>query len=480
MTSKRKAFCVDEKVRLIRAIEKGEKKSAVGRRLGLSASTVATIWKNKEKILQAELEGKCPKKLRKPKFEDLDQAMLTWFNNQRQNNEPISGPNIKAQAEKLAEQLGITDFKASEGWLGKFKHRHNISFSKINEEARDVDINVTKDWVNKVWPKLRDSYAPNDIFNANETGIFFNMAPDQTLKFKGEKCVGGKLFKERITVLVVANMSGTEKRKLMVIGKSNLQCFKNIKQLPVTYKANKSAWMTAQFFEEEVRKWDAELKGRKILLLVDNSPAHPLILNLRNIELALFPANTTSVLQPMDQSVISSLKGIYTWKLLMELIESDGKTSINMLQAMNFISEAWKETTAATIRDSFRQAGFCHNDTVETEQCDSEEIGTVSDWVKQFNIPHHFNEHLQKYKDIDQDLATTASLTDEDVLSLESESKEKQNEDEEDDPLDDSEPPPTIQKALDAVKLLEKLFLFNEDDFTTCLKYLRKYWQSKK
>lgn len=136
------------------------------------------------------------------------------------------------------------------------------------------------------------------------------MTPDKTLKFKGEKCVGGKLSKERITVLVAANMSGTEKRKLLVIGKSkNPRCFKNIKQLPVTYKANKSAWMTSQIFEEEVRKWDAELKSRKILLLVDNCPAHPIISNLRNIELAFFPANTTSILQPMDQSVIKSLKG---------------------------------------------------------------------------------------------------------------------------------------------------------------------------
>lgn len=66
--------------------------------------------------------------------------------------------------------------------------------------------------------------------------------------------------------------------------------------------------MTSQIFEEEVRKWEAELKSRKILLLVDNCPAHPIISYLRNIELAFFPANTTSILQPQNQSVIKSLK----------------------------------------------------------------------------------------------------------------------------------------------------------------------------
>ncbi|XP_018577123.1 tigger transposable element-derived protein 4-like [Anoplophora glabripennis] len=106
--------------------------SNVGRRLGLNPSTVATIWKNKEAILQAELQGVSTKKLRKPKFKDLDQAMLPRFNNQCQNNVPISGPIVKAKAEKFAEQLGIIDLKASEGWLGKFKHRHNITYGKMN------------------------------------------------------------------------------------------------------------------------------------------------------------------------------------------------------------------------------------------------------------------------------------------------------------------------------------------------------------
>ncbi|XP_066149867.1 uncharacterized protein [Euwallacea fornicatus] len=57
----------------------------------------------------------------------------------------------------------------------------------------------------------------NDIFNGDETGLFYKTTPNKTLKFKGEKCAGGKQSKERITVWVCANMTGTEKRLLMVI-----------------------------------------------------------------------------------------------------------------------------------------------------------------------------------------------------------------------------------------------------------------------
>ncbi|XP_059217599.1 uncharacterized protein LOC131994746 [Stomoxys calcitrans] len=43
-------------------------------------------------------------------------------------------------------------------------------------------------------------YDQNDIFNADEIGLFG--LPNKTLTFKNEKCYGGKRSKERITVLV--------------------------------------------------------------------------------------------------------------------------------------------------------------------------------------------------------------------------------------------------------------------------------------
>jgi hypothetical protein len=105
--------------------------------------------------------------------------------------------------------------------------------------------------------------------------IFFRLTPDKTLNFKGEKCVGSDLFKDCITVLLCANAGGTEKRKLLVIGKSkNPRCFKQAKSLPIRYSANKMAWMTSELFEAELRLWNWNViykKKRKILLLVDRS-----------------------------------------------------------------------------------------------------------------------------------------------------------------------------------------------------------------
>ena len=63
----------------------------------------------------------------------------------------------------------------------------------------------------------------------------------------GERCSVGKKSKERVTVLVGSNASGSQKIPLFMIGKSkNPRPFKNAK-LPFKYAANKRAWMTGKF-----------------------------------------------------------------------------------------------------------------------------------------------------------------------------------------------------------------------------------------
>lgn len=90
---------------------------------------------------------------------------------------------------------------------------------------------------------------------------FFKLTPDKTLSFKHEKGSGGKMSKERITVLVCGNMAGTEKKTFNMIGKPRRpRCFKNVKILPVNYQYSRKVLMTSEFFEDELRLWDKEQK----------------------------------------------------------------------------------------------------------------------------------------------------------------------------------------------------------------------------
>ena len=54
-------------------------------------------------------------------------------------------------------------------------------------------------------------YKAEDVFNADETSIYWRLLPDKTHAIAGKTCSGEKQSKERITVLVCANMTGSEK-----------------------------------------------------------------------------------------------------------------------------------------------------------------------------------------------------------------------------------------------------------------------------
>lgn len=110
------------------------------------------------------------------------------------------------------------------------------------------------DWLSENVPDILTSYAPRDIYNANESGLFYQMLPKRTLAQKGASCHGGKQSKQRVTMLLCVNMDGTDKRKVLIIGKSvNPRCFKGCRELDMQYEANGKAWMTRVIFGKWLR-----------------------------------------------------------------------------------------------------------------------------------------------------------------------------------------------------------------------------------
>lgn len=143
-----------------------------------------------------------------------------------------------------------------------------------------VDTNKCSNWIKNLFKILAD-FFPNNVFNVDETGLFFKCLLDKTLMFKGKEYLEEKYGKERITIMFGANtrMFETEKLKLFVIGKEmKLRCFNgiNIKSLSVDYRSNKKAWMTSSLFSEWFLNFNKKMKleNRKGLLLIDNCTAH--------------------------------------------------------------------------------------------------------------------------------------------------------------------------------------------------------------
>ncbi|GBN90981.1 Tigger transposable element-derived protein 4 [Araneus ventricosus] len=112
-----------------------------------------------------------------------------------------------------------SEFKASNGWLENFKKKHNIFFRKLCGESASVDASSCEELLSEFSFLLKD-YKADDVFNADETGLFCQRLRNKMAAFKGEECHGGKQSKLRVTVLLSAKQSGKEKLPHLRIGRS--------------------------------------------------------------------------------------------------------------------------------------------------------------------------------------------------------------------------------------------------------------------
>lgn len=140
---------------------------------------------------------------------------------------------MEDKANHFADLLDKPEFKVTNGWLCRWKSRHGIKFKKAHGEKKDVDTDAAEQWSSTVLTDILERYEARNVYNADETGIYYGALSDGTLTFTTDPLSGSKKAKDRIMALVVVNMDGTDKRPLFIIGKNKQpRCFRGIPQLP--------------------------------------------------------------------------------------------------------------------------------------------------------------------------------------------------------------------------------------------------------
>ncbi|KRY01299.1 Tigger transposable element-derived protein 6 [Trichinella pseudospiralis] len=66
----------------------------------------------------------------KVKFREIDIMIKMYYDEQAARNSIPTNAAIKKKALEFASQLDINDFQASNGWLHRFKIRHNLCYDK--------------------------------------------------------------------------------------------------------------------------------------------------------------------------------------------------------------------------------------------------------------------------------------------------------------------------------------------------------------
>ena len=476
---KRVVLNVDQKLEIISRIEKGATQARIAEEYGVGTSTVSDIYRQRESIKKYmsetaayEVSGK--RKMMRPAINDaVDQATYRWFLQQRGSNTPISGEFLKAQALKFNEAClsdgsgGNPDFKASAGWLQKFKERHGIRGLSVQGEILSANPPAVDPFLNKLEEIIADGELSREqIYNCDETGLYWKVLPHRTLVGPEEKTAPGqKKNKERLTLLATANATGSHKLPLLLIGKSkNPRCFKNINMaaLPVIYRSQKNAWMNGELFSDwfhknfvpAVRNHQAQkgLPGKAILLL-DNAPSHPEAAEMTSddgkIRCVFLPPNTIPLLQPMDQGILETTKRIYRKNLIWKIIsssDSDDTTkgivdfikSLTLKDAVYMSAAAWDVVKASTISKCWRKLNLGPEIANEegSEDDTTQQDGEVAALVHQLpGSSECSTEKIQEWMECDKEDPGWETLTEQEIL--ESVVRET-NDDKEDDDEDES------------------------------------------
>ena len=185
---------------------------------------------------------------------------------------------------RVSINLEYDDFSASIGWLEAWQKRFRVRLATLCGDAAEVPKHVVVDRAQRL-PVITEGYQLADIYNSDETGLYFRALPNRSMVVRDNP---RKTSKDRITVLLACSADGDKFKPLVIAKSENPRCFRGITKaaFPVIYRANKTARMTTIMFKEWLERLNGQmtLQSRNILLVVDNCGAHPAV-HLSNVEI---------------------------------------------------------------------------------------------------------------------------------------------------------------------------------------------------
>ena len=96
--------------------------SMLAKKLEISKTSLITILKNKEKIIK-DFEAGCSsktKRKRKHNFEAVDEPLMKWFCQARDEKIPVSGEMLLLKAQEYAEVCGCKNLKKlNMSWINR-------------------------------------------------------------------------------------------------------------------------------------------------------------------------------------------------------------------------------------------------------------------------------------------------------------------------------------------------------------------------
>jgi len=274
---------------------------------------------------------------REDEFPAVDKLLLEWITAVERLGHatvPMSFVLLQEKAAEIGRRLGLATFRANRGYVRGFLSRNGLASMPLHGQAGAVDTIAIEQDLEKLQEELA-AFRDDDIFNMDETGLFYRCLPSQSYVSNGARRtargVKAMKAKDRVTVVLCCNASGMEKLPAALIGSSKVPiCFKGPDRTPpLPYMDQFNAWMDGtrfkKGFDEVFVPGVITHDRRKVALMMDNASSHGPQVGHPQVQFFFLPPNSTARNQPLDAGIIAAVKRGHRRRHLKRVVDSLGE-----------------------------------------------------------------------------------------------------------------------------------------------------------
>lgn len=368
---RRNRVSYDDKARILTYMKStpGVTISSVARNFGIHESTIRMWVKNSESIFQAQSERIGRMKASRHASANssvmrlIDQAVLDFIElNDKRWGTPdhvvVTGKVVAEKGMEAKQRLlqnhawkpflsdndleTLRKFGASHSWGRKWVKAHNIKSEgpllAAATELEPLNEVVPQEYQRETLQEKADKYDPDHVFCMMEASLYYKILPNRSYVSRSKTSVRATKSmkpKDRVTLYLCMNESGSLKVPLAVIGQGRPRCFE-LSEVSGTlpYYHQSRAWSDArtyriwwrQIFLPSIRKFTSS----KVLLILSHSTPHSesedgLEDSNNQVDVVKLPpidiSDTSVPTSPMEAGILRALKKQYRFTLLQQILE---------------------------------------------------------------------------------------------------------------------------------------------------------------
>jgi hypothetical protein len=385
MPKRIRSFPIEEKICVVEWHRRnGSVVSKTANEYGIDRKCVRDWDKKYDELKRYEAtpRGKKARKMhdgRQPLSVQLDDGLYEFLQKRRHFGLPVSNAALVDEAKRLARELNIIGFKASDGWLTNWKRRFSVGIRRKTNESQALPETYQDDLLGFrrqiIRLRERNDYTLFNIANMDETMVRYDSVADSTNNIRGEKTIrirGTGYQKKGCTVALTVTASGHKLPALIIFKEKTGQIGPRVRRhlnVPanVLLTASKSGWMTREAMGFWMRRvWGDPQDDVRRLLVLDEYTVHKTAevrekADNQKTDLVFVPGGCTSLAQPLDVSINKPFKANLRrmWEAwAYENLRGLERVHPSRQNVINWVSESWTSIDANIIVKSFLRCGI--------------------------------------------------------------------------------------------------------------------------